>query len=98
MKHGQTHGNTVSSVYRAYYNAKDRCQNPDNRAFKNYGGRGIKFLFSSFEEWLKELGPKPNKGLSVDRRNNDGNYEIGNMRWATRREQFENSRRVHTCS
>lgn len=69
--------------------AKTRCSNPNVAQYKDYGGRGIKFLFNSFEEFLEELGPRPN-GYSLDRINNDGNYEKGNIRWATREQQNNN--------
>jgi hypothetical protein len=76
--------------YRAYYLAKNRCQNPKCDKWKYYGGRGIKFLFVSFEQWFKEIGPRPTSGHSVDRENPNGNYEPGNIRWATSSEQRNN--------
>ena len=82
------HGFSKSPEYNAYYDAQRRC-----REDKNYVGR-IKFLFTSFEQFLAELGPRPDSGLSLDRINNDGNYEPGNVRWATRTEQNNNQR---TC-
>ena len=85
--------------YSAYSAAKFRCTNPDAQAWAEYGGRGIRFLFTSFEHWLAELGPRPAgvdaKGralYSVDRINNDGNYEPGNVRWATSEDQYANKR------
>ncbi len=92
-KHGHAGHNAKSAVYQAYQDAKDRCTNPNNRGYKNYGGRGIKFLFSSFDEWLQELREKPHSALSVDRKNNDGHYEKGNVRWATKKEQQNNQRK-----
>ncbi len=76
----------------AYRHAKGRCSNPTDVAWKDYGGRGIKFLFTSFEQFFAELGPRP-EGKSLDRINNDGNYEPGNVRWATHSEQVKNQRR-----
>jgi len=64
----------------AYVHAQQRCNNPKNKDYKNYGGRGIKFLFTSFEQFFGELGKRP-KGKSLDRKNNEGNYEPGNVRW-----------------
>jgi hypothetical protein len=65
----------------------------------NYGARGIRFLFTSFEEFFAELGPRPEgkdangKALcSLDRKNNDGHYQPGNVRWATASEQRSNQR------
>ncbi len=75
----------------AYANAKYRSTNPNDRKWENYGGRGIRFLFDSFDEFLKELGPRP-EGLSLDRIDNDGNYEPGNVRWATPSQQNSNRR------
>ena len=72
---------------RAYYNAKHRCENKNHPRYSRYGGRGIKFKFSSFKEFIEELGYKKFSNLSLDRIDNDGNYEIGNCRWATPREQ-----------
>jgi hypothetical protein len=78
--------------YQAYHSAKNRCNNPRNPGYKYYGGRGIRFLFTSFEQFFAELGPRP-PGLSLDRIDNDGNYEPGNARWAARSEQRRNQRR-----
>jgi hypothetical protein len=60
--------------------------------YTNYGGRGIQFLFDSFEQFYAEIGPRP-AGLTLDRIHNDGHYEPGNVRWATRSEQNRNRRR-----
>ena len=94
--HGHTkggRGRLVSPEYTAYQGAKERCTNPNNRAYADYGGRGIKFRFNSFEEFLAEAGPKPSPAYSIDRIDNDGHYEKGNIRWATRIEQNNNQRR-----
>lgn len=79
--------------YRTYEGAKQRCVNPNAPSFENYGGRGIEFRFTSFEQFFSELGNRPSPQHSVDRINNDGHYEPGNVRWATRAEQMANSRR-----
>jgi len=75
----------------AYRDAKRRCLNPKHVEWKNYGARGIRFLFENFKQFMIELGPRP-AGKSLDRIDNDGNYEPGNVRWATPTEQTNNRR------
>lgn len=86
----RTHGMTRTKEYRAYQQAKKRCRRPNSTGYERYGGRGIEFRFESFEEWFDELGPAPRPEFSVDRINNDGHYERGNVRWSTAREQWGN--------
>ena len=94
--HGLTRRNGKRTPeYQAYAGAKHRCTNPNSRNFKHYGGRGIRFLFTSFEQFFAELGPRP-YGLELDCIENDGHYEPGNVRWATSSQQKRNRRRfVH---
>jgi hypothetical protein len=75
---------------------KTRCSNPRNPAFMDYGGRGIEVCPRwevSFEAFLADMGPRTSPAHSIDRKNNDGNYEPGNCRWATASEQARNRRR-----
>jgi hypothetical protein len=74
-----------SPEYRAYIDAHNRCKYRED-----YIKRGTKFLFQTFEDWFKELGARPSSKHSVDRINNLGNYEVGNVRWATKGEQNSN--------
>lgn len=74
-----------------------RCYNPDDLGFPNYGARGIAVCpewrdLAAFCAWMDaNLGPCP-EGMSLDRINNDGNYEPGNVKWSTQPEQIHNSR------
>lgn len=81
-----------SKEEKAYFNAKYRCTNPSCHAFKDYGGRGIEFRFTSFKQFFTELGLRPN-GMSLERINNNGHYEPGNVKWGTHSEQMKNRRK-----
>ena len=81
-----THGMSHSPEYSSYENAKRRCRNPNCKEFKDYGGRGIEFRFDSFEQFFAEIGLRP-KGKTLDRIDNHGHYEAGNVQWATKSEQ-----------
>jgi hypothetical protein len=85
------HGLRRDPLYAVYHAAKDRCENPNNPRYHCYGGRGIRFRFTSFPEFLAALGPRPD-GLTLQRINNDGHYEPGNVCWATYKEQALNRR------
>lgn len=78
--------------YRAFLAAKRRCSNPKDKDYKYYGGRGVEFKFRSFLSFLFEIGYKPSPKLTLDRIKNDGHYEEGNVRWASRSEQNKNRR------
>ncbi len=88
--------------YNAWIGMKERCLNPRNQRFKDYGGRGIKIhqpWIGSFKTFLADVGRCPGIGHSLDRfPNNDGNYEPGNVRWANRKQQGENRRNVQYIS
>lgn len=77
--------------YQAAANAKQRCDNPKNKAYKNYGGRGIKYLLTGWKDIINAIGRRP-LGMELDRINNDGHYEVGNIRWTTRSENSKNRR------
>jgi len=77
--------------YRAYQDAKQRCTNPNSGRWYTHGGRGIQFLFNNFGEFFEAVGTRP-KGMTLDRIDNDGHYEAGNLRWATPSQQMSNRR------
>lgn len=89
------HGLVGTSEYWAWRDIKKRCYNPNNKWYCNYGGRGIKMhepWITSFQQFYQDVGKKPAKGYSLDRIDNDGDYEPDNVRWATKQEQDNNRR------
>ena len=94
----KTHGKRHTRLYKIWINIKDRVLNPKNKRYSDYGGRGITLCddwkndFMSFYTWAMENGYEENKGLSIDRIDNDGNYEPSNCRWATQTIQTRNQR------
>lgn len=88
-----THLMSKTAEYRAWDSMKARCSQPKRDDYNRYGGRGIKVCdrwLNSFENFIEDMGIKPEKSYSLDRINNDGNYEPGNCRWATILEQNRN--------
>lgn len=84
------------SLYDCWVDMKQRCYNPKNRGYKNYGYRGIKVCdrwLESYQNFYDDMAPKPSDKHSLDRINNDGDYSPDNCRWATQKEQVANSRR-----
>lgn len=94
--HGKARRGKVTPEYRAWCRMLARCHAPCNASQPNYAGRGIVVCQEwrdSFEAFLAHIGPIPSPHHSVDRfPNNDGNYEPGNVRWATRSQQNKNKR------
>lgn len=88
---GLKHGGFGTPEYHAYHAAKSRCTNPKHPKWPHYGARGIEFRFTNFEQFLAEVGPKP-KGYILDREDNEGHYEPGNLRWVTVSESLRNRR------
>lgn len=98
----KTHGQSHTHLHNTWTNMKTRCYNSNRQQYKDYGGRGIamcnewKDNFEAFWEWSLSNGY--NSNLSLDRINNDGNYEPGNCRWATRETQARNTRMLRSTN
>jgi len=96
-KHGHAdyRNAAVSVEYYAWTSMTQRCTNPKRWNYKNYGGRGIVVCerwLKSFPDFLADMGRKPSPDLSLDRIDNEGNYEPSNCRWATKSQQQRNRR------
>lgn len=91
------HGLSGTPEYCAYRTAKNRCTRPTDPQYADYGARGIRFLFDGPERLVGEIGLRPSPRYSLDRINVNGNYEPGNVRWATAQEQWLNRRPCKGC-
>jgi len=93
-KANKKHGLYKHPLYQCWLNLRNRCNNPKHQSYKNYGGRGIKVCkeWNSFKTFLEDMGERPDR-LSIDRINNDGNYEPLNCKWSTTKEQSRNKRK-----
>jgi hypothetical protein len=95
LKHGHAPKlRNKSGTYNAWIDMRRRCNNPGHPAYSWYGARGIKVCYEwdkDFTAFVRDMGEKP-YGCSLDRINNEGHYEPGNCRWATRIQQATNRR------
>jgi len=95
LSHGYARKNKKNKTYTTWISMRQRCNNPKSEAYKYYGGRGISICerWNNFENFLKDMGERP-ENLTLERENNDGNYEPGNCKWATHEMQSRNNRWV----
>ena len=96
LRHGNARVNNRTREYRIWKGMKTRCFNPKSTGFKYWGGRGITVCErwkDSFANFLADMGPCP-AGLTIERKNNDGNYEPGNCVWADYDAQVRNRRKA----
>lgn len=98
VKHGATAGGRQSPEFRAWCAIIDRCTRPTSGEWDNYGARGIRICDAwrhEFAAFLSHIGPRPGRGFEIDRIDNDGNYEPGNVRWVTKKLNNRNRRNNH---
>jgi hypothetical protein len=87
------HGGSKDRTYFVWQQMFSRCQNPNHADYKNYGGRGIRVIrrWESYEDFMADMGPRP-EGMTLERKNVNGNYSKRNCKWASNKEQQRNKR------
>lgn len=103
LGNAKVHGLTGSVEHNAWLALRDRCRNPRLKQFRDYGGRGIRVCErwdgpQGFVNFLAGMGPRPSRSHSLDRVDVNGNYEPGNCRWATHKEQSRNRRNTYAIA
>src|SRR5258708_6328911 len=89
--YNRTHGQSHAPEYKVWKTIRDRCNNPKSKKYPYYGGRGIKLCerWNDYENFIADMGPRAS-GMTIERVNNDGDYEPSNCKWATQAEQNRN--------